>query len=49
VVRRCVWSRNLKSEEATDRIGPQREGRGGGMSKDTQIRLTQINFLKVLY
>jgi hypothetical protein len=24
VVRRCVWSRNLKNEEATARVGPQR-------------------------
>ena len=23
-MRRCVWSRNLKNEEATDRVGPQR-------------------------
>jgi len=23
-MRRCVWSRNLKNEEAMDRIGPQR-------------------------
>jgi hypothetical protein len=24
VVRRCVWSRNLKNEEAKTRVGPQR-------------------------
>ena len=24
VVRRCVWSRNLKNEEAMARVGPQR-------------------------
>jgi len=25
VVRRCVWSRNLKTEEAMARVGPQRQ------------------------
>jgi len=29
VMRRCVWSRNLKNEEAMARVGPQRH-RGGG-------------------
>jgi len=24
VVRRCVWSKNLKNEEAMARVGPQR-------------------------
>ena len=27
VMRRCVWSRNLKNEEAMDRVGPQRHKR----------------------
>ena len=27
VVRRCVWSRNLKNEEATARVGPQRQNK----------------------
>jgi len=26
-MRRCVWSRNLKNEEAMDRVGPQRHRR----------------------
>jgi len=25
-MRRCVWFRNLKNEEAEDRVGPQRHG-----------------------
>jgi len=28
-MRRCVWSRNLKNEEALARVGPQRH-KGGG-------------------
>ena len=28
-MRRCVWSRNLKNEEAMARVGPQRH-RGNG-------------------
>ena len=30
-MRRCVWSRNLKNEEAMARVGPQRHEGGGGM------------------
>jgi len=29
VMRRCVWSRNLKNEETMARVGPQRHGGGG--------------------
>ena len=28
-MRRCVWSRDLKNEEAMARVGPQRHGGGG--------------------
>jgi len=28
-MRRCVWSRNLKNEEAMARVGPQRHVEGG--------------------
>jgi len=36
VVRRCVWSRNLKNEEAMARVGPQRHesGEGGDNNKN---------------
>ena len=29
-MRRCVWSTNLKNEEAMARVGPQHQRRGGG-------------------
>jgi len=32
-MRRCVWSRNIKSEEVMARVGPQRYGGGGGEKK----------------
>ena len=37
VMRRCVWSRNLKNEEAMARVGPQRHG-GGGREKKKKVR-----------
>ena len=30
-MRHCVWSRNLKNEEAMTHIGPQRHNEGGGV------------------
>jgi len=41
VVRRCVWSRNLKNEEAMDRIGPQRQ-RGKKMTSECRSQWSRV-------
>jgi len=41
-MRRCVWSRNLKNEEAMVRVGPQRR-RGGGETSINSVYAWQNN------
>ena len=38
-MRRCVWSRNLKNEEAVARIGPQRHREKNGHSTNLTTKL----------
>ena len=41
-MRRYVWSRNLKNEEAMARVGPQRHGGGGPVWNSIEERF--LNF-----
>ena len=49
-MRRCVWSRNLKNEEAMARVGPQRH-KGGGSILPMLLRYVIIKnaFLRVFF
>jgi hypothetical protein len=45
VVRRCVWSRNLKNEEAMTRVGSQRHSKKKNVLKVAsflQVSLTKL-------
>jgi len=37
VVRRCVWSRNLKNEEATTRVGSQRHKKNKYVAENSRL------------
>jgi len=39
-MRRCVWSRNLKNEEAMARVGPQRHRKQNKQNKQTDITIS---------
>jgi len=43
-MRRCVWSRNTKNEEARARVGPQRHG--GGEKELSNLSIGSIEVCK---
>ena len=45
MVRRCVWSRNLKNEEAMAYVGQQRH-RGGGEFGKSVCEVQNLTFLR---